>query len=292
MNLGIALPILENINVDDQLKLAILAEELGYRSVWASDHVIIPKEWEGRFADIFPDPFIMLTAISENTKKIKIGTSAAILPYRNPIIIAKMLSTLDHLSNGRVTCTVAIGWMEEEFKILNVPFEQRLPRTLEYIKLIKELWNNHPSSFKGEYYSFENVSFYPKPKQKKLPIWMGGTSDEVIKRAVEFADGWQPIWFTPNQLKEKMNFVKEYAATKNINVDRFDISLRNRILISDKKEDNPNNFIIGQKNEVFDHILAYKDLGISEVVLDFLSPEIDETMKTMEILSKELIPNL
>jgi len=234
----------------------------------------------------------MLTAISENTKTIKIGTSAAILPYRNPIIIAKMLSTLDHVSNGRVTCTVAIGWMEEEFKILNVPFEQRLPRTLEYIKLIKELWNNHPSSFKGEYYSFENVSFYPKPKQKKLPIWMGGTSDEVIKRAVEFADGWQPIWFTPDQLKEKMNFVNEYAATKNINVDSFDISLRNRILISDKKEDNPNNFIIGQKNEVFDHILAYKDLGISEVVLDFLSPEIDETMKTMEILSKELIPNL
>ena len=121
---------------------------------------------------------------------------------------------------------------------------------------------------------------------------MGGTSDEVIKRAVEFADGWQPIWFTPDQLKEKMNFVNEYAATKNINVDAFDISLRNRILISDKKEDNPNNFIIGQKNEVFDHILAYKDLGISEVVLDFLSPEIDETMKTMEILSNELIPNL
>ena len=157
---------------------------------------------------------------------------------------------------------------------------------------IRDRWNNHPSSFKGEYYSFENVSFYPKPKQKKLPIWMGGTSDEVIKRAVEFADGWQPIWFTPDQLKEKMNFVNEYAATKNINVDSFDISLRNRILISDKKEDNPNNFIIGQKNEVFDHILAYKDLCISEVVLDFLSPEIDETMKTMEILSKELIPNL
>ena len=121
MNLGVALPILENINVDDQLKLAILAEELGYKSVWASDHVIIPKEWEGRFADIFPDPFIMLTAISENTKTIKIGTSAAILPYRNPIIIANMLSTLDHVSNGRVTCTVAIGWMEEEFEILERP---------------------------------------------------------------------------------------------------------------------------------------------------------------------------
>ncbi|MEC9381842.1 MAG: TIGR03619 family F420-dependent LLM class oxidoreductase [Thermodesulfobacteriota bacterium] len=292
MNLGIALPILENINVEDQLKIANKAEELGFKSVWASDHVIIPKEWEGRFADIFPDPFIILTAISENTSTIRIGTSAAILPYRNPIIVAKMLSTLDHLSNGRLICTVAIGWMEEEFRILNVPFEERTPRTLEYIELIKTLWNSHPSTFKGKFYSFEDVSFYPKPKQKKLPIWMGGTSDEVIKRSVEFTDGWQPIWFTPQELKQKINFLEEHADSKGLSIDNFDISIRNRILITDKKEDNPNNFIIGQKEEVFNHILAYKDLGISEVVLDFLSPEFDETIKTMEILSKELLPNL
>ncbi len=292
MNLGIALPILENINVEDQLKIAIKAEELGFKSVWASDHVIIPKEWEGRFADIFPDPFIILTAISENTSTIRIGTSAAILPYRNPIIVAKMLSTLDHLSNGRLICTVAIGWMEEEFRILNVPFEERTPRTLEYIELIKTLWNSHPSTFKGKFYSFEDVSFYPKPKQKKLPIWMGGTSDEVIKRSVEFTDGWQPIWFTPQELKQKINFLEEHADSKGLSIDNFDISIRNRILITDKKEDNPNNFIIGQKEEVFNHILAYKDLGISEVVLDFLSPEFDETIKTMEILSKELLLNL
>tara|TARA_Y100001936_G_scaffold51099_1_gene49636 strand:+ start:8270 stop:9148 length:879 start_codon:yes stop_codon:yes gene_type:complete len=292
MNLGIALPILENINVEDQLKIAIKAEELDFKSVWASDHVIIPKEWEGRFADIFPDPFIILTAISENTSTIRIGTSAAILPYRNPIIVAKMLSTLDHLSNGRLICTVAIGWMEEEFRILNVPFEERTPRTLEYIELIKTLWNSHPSTFKGKFYSFEDVSFYPKPKQKKLPIWMGGTSDEVIKRSVEFTDGWQPIWFTPQELKQKINFLEEHADSKGLSIDNFDISIRNRILITDKKEDNPNNFIIGQKEEVFNHILAYKDLGISEVVLDFLSPEFDETIKTMEILSKELLPNL
>tara|TARA_B100000686_G_scaffold351535_1_gene450624 strand:+ start:696 stop:1574 length:879 start_codon:yes stop_codon:yes gene_type:complete len=292
MNLGIALPILENINVEDQLKIAIKAEELDFKSVWASDHVIIPKEWEGRFADIFPDPFIILTAISENTSTIRIGTSAAILPYRNPIIVAKMLSTLDHLSNGRLICTVAIGWMEEEFRILNVPFEERTPRTLEYIELIKTLWNSHPSTFKGKFYSFEDVSFYPKPKQKKLPIWMGGTSDEVIKRSVEFTDGWQPIWFTPQELKQKINFLEEHADSKGLSIDNFDISIRNRILITDNKEDNPNNFIIGQKEEVFNHILAYKDLGISEVVLDFLSPEFDETIKTMEILSKELLPNL
>ena len=90
MDLGIALPILANIDVKDQLKIAIRAEELGFKSVWASDHIVIPEEWKGRFSDIFPDPFIILTAISQNTSKIKIGTSAIILPYRNPLIIAKM----------------------------------------------------------------------------------------------------------------------------------------------------------------------------------------------------------
>ena len=113
MDLGIALPILANIDVKDQLQIAIKAEELGFKSVWASDHIVIPKEWKGRFSDIFPDPFIILTAISQNTKKIKIGTSAIILPYRNPIIVAKMCSTLDHFCDGRLTCTVAPGWMKE-----------------------------------------------------------------------------------------------------------------------------------------------------------------------------------
>ena len=105
MDLGIALPIIANIDIDNQLKIAIKAEQLGFKSVWASDHIIIPQEWKGRFSDIFPDPFIMLTAISQNTSKITLGTSAIILPYRNPIIVAKMLSTLDNLCNGRLICT-------------------------------------------------------------------------------------------------------------------------------------------------------------------------------------------
>ena len=137
MDLGIALPIIANINIDDQLKIAIKAEQLGFNSVWASDHIIIPQEWKGRFSDIFPDPFIILTAISQNTSKITLGTSAIILPYRNPIIVAKMLSTLDNLCQGRLICTVAPGWMKEEFDILGVQYEGRIKKTEEFIKILK-----------------------------------------------------------------------------------------------------------------------------------------------------------
>tara|TARA_B100001248_G_scaffold59056_1_gene40237 strand:+ start:58963 stop:59853 length:891 start_codon:yes stop_codon:yes gene_type:complete len=296
MNLGIALPIIANIDIDNQLKIAIKAEQLGFKSVWASDHIIIPQEWKGRFSDIFPDPFIMLTAISQNTSKITLGTSAIILPYRNPIIVAKMLSTLDNLCNGRLICTVAPGWMKEEFDILGVPYEGRIPKTEEFIKILKNLWSENPDPFEGEFYSFKNVSFQPKPMQDKLQIWMGGNADGAIQRAVDYADGWQPIWFSPEELKNKILFLEKYADEKKVNINKeiYNISLRNRILITGDKDNgnNPDTALIGQKNEVFDKILAYKDLRIKEVVLDFISPNIDEILETMEIVGNELIPEL
>ena len=296
MNLGIALPIIANIDIDNQLKIAIKAEQLGFKSVWASDHIIIPQEWKGRFSDIFPDPFIMLTAISQNTSKITLGTSAIILPYRNPIIVAKMLSTLDNLCNGRLICTVAPGWMKEEFDILGVPYEGRIPKTEEFIKILKNLWSENPDPFEGEFYTFKNVSFQPKPMQDKLQIWMGGNADGAIQRAVDYADGWQPIWFSPEELKNKILFLEKYADEKKVNINKeiYNISLRNRILITSDKDNgnNPDTALIGQKNEVFDKILAYKDLRIKEVVLDFISPNIDEILETMEIVGNELIPEL
>ena len=296
MDLGIALPIIANIDIDNQLKIAIKAEQLGFKSVWASDHIIIPQEWKGRFSDIFPDPFIMLTAISQNTSKITLGTSAIILPYRNPIIVAKMLSTLDNLCNGRLICTVAPGWMKEEFDILGVPYEGRIPKTEELIKILKNLWSENPDPFEGEFYTFKNVSFQPKPLQDKLQIWMGGNADGAIQRAVEYADGWQPIWFSPEELQNKILFLEKYADEKKVNINReiYNISLRNRILITGDKDNgnNPDTALIGQKNEVFDKILAYRDLRIKEVVLDFISPNIDEILETMEIVGKELIPEL
>ena len=263
MDLGIALPILANIDVKDQLQIAIKAEELGFKSVWASDHIVIPKEWKGRFSDIFPDPFIILTAISQNTKKIKIGTSAIILPYRNPIIVAKMCSTLDHFCDGRLTCTVAPGWMKEEFDVLNISYDGRIDKTVEYIKVLKSLWEDDPTDFKGNFYSFNDVSFQPKPIQKHLPVWMGGNHEKAIQRSIDYADGWQPIWFSSDELEIKMKYLNQYAEDKERNLDNFSISLRNRIRItqkSDKNSEHPPTALIGEKNEVYDKILSYSCL--------------------------------
>ena len=295
MDLGIALPILANIDVKDQLQIAIKAEELGFKSVWASDHIVIPKEWKGRFSDIFPDPFIILTAISQNTKKIKIGTSAIILPYRNPIIVAKMCSTLDHFCDGRLTCTVAPGWMKEEFDVLNISYDGRIDKTVEYIKVLKSLWEDDPTDFKGNFYSFNDVSFQPKPIQKHLPVWMGGNHEKAIQRSIDYADGWQPIWFSSDELEIIMKILNQYAEEKERNLDNFSISLRNRIRItqkSDKNSEHPPTALIGEKNEVYDKILSYRRLDIKEVVLDFITPDKEEIIETLEMLGNELIPEL
>ena len=295
MDLGIALPILANIKVEDQLSIAIKAEELGFKSVWASDHIIIPEEWKGRFSDIFPDPFIILTAISQNTKSITIGTSAIILPYRNPLIIAKMCSTLDNFCNGRLICTVAPGWMEEEFEILNVEYEGRIPKTIEYVEILKTLWKEDPSSYEGNYFNFKNVSFHPKPKQKNLQVWMGGNHNNAIKRSLDHADGWQPIWFSAQELTEKISYLNDYSEKIGRNLDNFNISLRNRIRITNKSKKDPGQpetALIGSKDEVIDKILSYENLKIKEIVLDFITPDKDEIIETMEIMGKELIPKL
>ena len=186
--------------------------------------------------------------------------------------------------------------MKEEFDILGVPYEGRIPKTEEFIKILKNLWSENPDPFEGEFYTFKNVSFQPKPLQDKLQIWMGGNADGAIQRAVEYADGWQPIWFSPEELQNKILFLEKYADEKKVNINReiYNISLRNRILITGDKDNgnNPDTALIGQKNEVFDKILAYRDLRIKEVVLDFISPNIDEILETMEIVGKELIPEL
>jgi len=206
-----------------------------------------------------------------------------------------MCSTLDNFADGRLICTVAPGWMKEEFEVLGVPYEKRIDKTVEYIKIMKSLWHDDPSNFNGDYFSFNNVSFQPKPLQKRLPIWMGGNHDKAIQRSVDHADGWQPIWFSAEELEPKIKYLNDYAEKQNKTLENFSISLRNRIKFTTKNEggeENPPTALIGEKNEVFEKILSYKKLNINEVVLDFLTPEKDEIFEIMETLGNELIPEL
>ncbi len=186
MNFGFVLPTFTQ--ADEILNFAITAENYGVESIWMQDHIILPKTDTKQYPytkdKSFPlnpktpilDPLVTLGFIASKTSKIKLGTSIIVLPYRNPIILAKNFSTLDVLSNGRALCGIGAGWLEKEFEVLGVSYSDRGKITNEYLEKIKELWNEDKSSNLD--YIFE-----PKPIQKpSIPIWVGGNSQLAIKR--------------------------------------------------------------------------------------------------------------
>ncbi len=191
--------------------LAQRAEDLGYDSVWVSDHIILPRQ-VGSFypyaadgvATFRPDepyyePLAALNFLAGCTQRVRLGTHVLILPYRNPVLTAKMLATLDVLSGGRVILGAGVGWMEEEFLALGLDtYHQRGAVTDEYIELYKELWTKDEPVFEGKYYQLSGSGFQPKPVQSPHPpIWIGGHTGPAIRRAAKYGDGWMPIGLRP-----------------------------------------------------------------------------------------------
>jgi probable F420-dependent oxidoreductase len=185
-----------------------LAEELGYDSILIGDHVIPPRKidtpfpikmdnppWHVYQEQPWPDCFIMLSFLAAATKRVRLGTGVFLLPYRHPAVVAKMIATLDRLSNGRFICGVGIGWMEQEFGFLGVPFTERAAMSNEYVAVMKALWTDDHPRIAGRYVTIDrDVNFGPLPVQKPHPpIWVGGNSLPALRRVARWGDGWQPV---------------------------------------------------------------------------------------------------
>ena len=184
--------------------LAQTAEEVGIESLWTVEHVVVPMGYESTYpysrdgkmpgseeAPI-PDPLVWLTYAAAVTKKIKLATGIIILPQRHPLYLAKETATLDMLSGGRVILGIGVGWLEEEFKALNVPFESRGPITDESIGALRGLWSKGSSEHKGEQYAWPPVESNPKPESGQIPIVIGGHSKPAARRAARLGDGFFP----------------------------------------------------------------------------------------------------
>jgi probable F420-dependent oxidoreductase len=184
--------------------LARTAEEVGLESLWTVEHVVVPKGYESTYpyskdgkmpggdeAPI-PDPFVWLSYAAAVTTKIKLATGIVILPQRHPFYIAKEAATLDVLSGGRFMLGVGVGWLEEEFKALGVPFESRGAITDESIGALRELWGRSASAHEGDYYAWPPVESNPKPVNGRVPIIIGGHTKASARRAARLGDGFFP----------------------------------------------------------------------------------------------------
>ena len=180
------------------LDTAIKAEELGFDAVFVNDHVIVDDSARSEPWRQVYDPLMSLAYVASRTSEIGLGTSVLIMPYRNPVVTAKMVATLDQMSGGRAIVGVGSGWNETEYAALDVPHRERGARTNEYLRLWKACWEPDPVTFHGRFFSFDGLHTSPKPvQQPHPPIWIGGSSHASLRRAARFAQVWQP---TPTAL--------------------------------------------------------------------------------------------
>jgi probable F420-dependent oxidoreductase len=199
----------------DQQRLARRADELGYDMIAVPEHHIIPRAHLELSGSHYFHAATAQAFVAGATQKIKVNSCITILPLQNPIVQAKQLATLDWMSGGRAMVTFGVGWLEGEFEILGVPFNERGRIADEYLEAMVELWTKEEPQYEGRYVSFKDVAFGPKPIQKPhLPIWMGGDADAALKRAARFANGWWPFLTKPRDLPARIDFIKSQPTFK------------------------------------------------------------------------------
>jgi len=296
-------------NPDSLRSLAQRAEDLGFDSIWVSDHIILPRQVDSFYpyaADGVPtfkpdesyyEPLAALNFLAGCTQRIRLGTHVLILPYRNPVLTAKILSTLDVLSGGRVILGAGVGWMEEEFLALGLDtFHERGAVTDEYLQLYKELWTKDEPVFNGNYYQISGSGFQPKPVQKPHPpIWIGGHTGPAIRRAAKYGDGWMPIGLRPPAILEPEELAEKIARLRTLTVeagrpeDAVDVTFSTDVIF-DKSAAPSRRMVTGAPEQIAADLRQYQDLGVKNFILTFPAQGAPELQESMEHFSRDVMP--
>jgi len=199
---------------------AQFAENLGLHLVMVADHAALTPEVIEQYPAPYSETFTNLAWLAAHTEKVLLGTTVVVVPYRHPVHLAQMTSNVDQLSGGRLVFGVGIGWAQTEFDVFNVPFHKRGVITNDYLAAIKTLWTGEVASHNGPYVSFKDVLLSPKPVQSPHPpVWVGGSSDRAMRRAVRFGQAWHPISMRVDWLRDTaMPRLRQIAATEDLPV--------------------------------------------------------------------------
>ena len=315
MEFGFSLPGRGPLASPEQiLRLATRAEALRYASVFVTDHVVLPASMArsvypyaatgrlpGGADQDYLDPLALLGWLAHATRTIKLGTSVLVVPYRNPLVTAKTLATIDRLANGRLVLGMGVGWLREEFEALAAPpFEERGRVTDEYIALMRTTWTTDPVSFEGRYYRVKDVHALPKPAQSRgIPIWIGGHTDAAIHRAATIGDGWHPLALRPpgvllpDEFATKVALFRTAAQRAGRNPDGLTLSLRVAMEVRSPRQKAPAGdrpFFRGTASEVLEDIRRYAGLGVSHFVFDPVVHDLKAVLANMERFAHEVMP--
>jgi probable F420-dependent oxidoreductase len=214
MRYGFVVP--NNFGVADPhevARLGVRAEALGFDSVWVNHHVLNVGYVRDRLGDRpYHDALVLLTWLAAKTSRVALGTSVLVMPYLHPMVLAKQLATLDHLSGGRLVVGVGAGSLPEENAALGVPYDARGVYCNEFIEVLRKLWTDERANFVGQFFSFEDIISSPKPLQRPHPpIVIGGNRPPALRRAARLGDGWHPMNCSPDGVRRRLETLRSEA---------------------------------------------------------------------------------
>lgn len=307
MKVGVFLPISGRAAPGALADAARSAEALGYASVWAADRVVTP--WQIRtpypYSDDhrffvppdvpFLEPLTCLAYLAACTERIALGMSVLVLPYRHPLHWAKIATTIDHLSRGRLILGVGVGWMVEEFEALGVPFGERGAIADEQLELLGRLWREERPRFEGRFYRFGEVGFSPKPLQRpRIPLWVGGEGARACRRAGRYGDAWFPYFvrITPTELATHFESVRRWAVEAGRNPAEIGLSCCLPVELTAEPVAQEAGRLRGTPEQLTVALRAYQRVGVEHVALQFMAPRWPARRTQIERFAREVLPAL
>ncbi len=293
-------------DVQALVEYGVKMEELGFDSLWVWDHILLGVEPN------FPivESLTLLTAIAARTKKIKLGTGILVLPLRNPVVLAKQLSTMDLLSNGRLIMGMASGWYKREFDAVGVPFEKRGKIMDENLEIMTRFWTENMVKGDYMYHQIPAGVMYPKPAQKpRPPILIGGYVDRVLKRAAVGGDGWLTYFYRPESFAKSWAKIRDFAKEGGkdpdalLNAAQLPIRIgKSRAAVESEmmewlgkewdyaswSESTKDSAILGTVDECVEQLKAHLAVGVQKLIFVPYRYE----MEQIEIIAREIIPRL
>jgi probable F420-dependent oxidoreductase len=308
MELGVFLPISGSATGPETLtQAAQSAEAQGFAAVWSADRVVTPWEIETTYPYSESQQFIVppekpfldslscLAFLAGVTKTIRLGVSVLVLPYRHPLYWTRVAASIERLSQGRLIMGIGVGWMEEEFVALGVPFHERGQMTDEQLEALTMLWRDEHISYAGKHYQFTDVAFYPKPiQQPRIPIWVGGEGQAAQRRAARYGDAWFPYFVrtTPAELGAGIERVRGLAVTFGRDPDAIQLTCCRPIEVTSEPVAQDAEVLRGSPEQLVEALAEYRDAGMTHLALQFMVPRWPDRVEQIARFAAEVLPHV
>ena len=294
---------------DNMIHFAVTADRLGFSSLAVSDHIVLVRQQTQHYPysatgaidfeawTPWNDTLGLIGFVAGKTERIRLGPSVLILPYRNPLVTAKWFATVDALSGGRLFLGAGTGWWREEFEALGLgdQFAERGPRTDEYLRIFKNLWQEEIPAYKGQFFNYDNLIASPKPAQTEgIPIWIGGNSRRALRRVAELGDVWHPVILTPPadlnpvELGEHRKRLESLYEDRNRDPTTVQIVPKTHLFLTTDRS----RLLSGTPAQIVEDLLAYEAQGVGEFIFYVTGSSESEKLDNLQRIAEDIMPQV